>query len=176
MKWLRKAGFWLLLAALVALAVRLERRPFASEEIKAASGEGVHIIDGDSLRIGDREIRIAGIDAPEYRQSCFDEAGGEWPCGKEARAALEALVRAGGLSCAKEAEDRYGRSLARCRAGKADVATHLALQGWALDARDKRFPAPLEAIAEARAARRGIWRGRHQHPADWRRAQSKPAA
>jgi endonuclease YncB( thermonuclease family) len=28
------------------------------------------VIDGDSLRKGQTEIRLVGIDAPEYRQSC----------------------------------------------------------------------------------------------------------
>jgi endonuclease YncB( thermonuclease family) len=172
MKRLRALGFWLLLAALLVLAALLERAPFAVEKIKAASGEKVHVIDGDSLRIGGQEIRIAGIDAPEYRQTCFDEAGKEWPCGREARTALEALAREGGLSCGKAAEDRYGRGLARCRSRSGDIATRLARDGWALDARDKRFPAPVAAMAEAKAARRGIWRGRHQHPAEWRKANS----
>ena len=35
----------------------------------------VRVIDGDSLRRGDAEIRLSGIDAPEYRQSCKDEKG-----------------------------------------------------------------------------------------------------
>jgi endonuclease YncB( thermonuclease family) len=161
---LRKFGFWLLLLALLALAVRLERGALVSEQIRAASGESVHVIDGDSLRIGAREIRIAGIDAPEYRQTCSDAAGRTWPCGKDARTALEAITREGALSCTKQAEDRYGRALARCTTAKGDVATRLAGLGWALDARDKRFEAPAAAIREARAARRGIWRGAHQHP------------
>ena len=172
MRRLRSLGFWLLLAALLALAVRLERAPFAEERIEAAGGESVHVIDGDSLRIGSREIRIAGIDAPEYRQNCFDEAGREWPCGKEARTALERIVKEGGLSCSKAAEDRYGRGLARCGGNGGDIATRLARDGWALDARDKRFPAPVEAMAEAKAVRRGIWRGRHQHPAEWRKSKA----
>jgi endonuclease YncB( thermonuclease family) len=172
MRRFRSLGFWLLLVALIALAVRLEWAPPAAEEIKAASGESVHVIDGDSLRIGGQEIRIAGIDAPEYRQTCFDAADQEWACGKEARTALEGIVKEGGLICSKAAEDRYGRGLARCRSKTGDVATKLARGGWALDARDKRFPAPVSAMAEARAARRGIWRGRHQHPAEWRKARS----
>jgi endonuclease YncB( thermonuclease family) len=172
LKTLRSLGFWLLLAALLVLAVRLERAPLLQEEIKAANGESVHVIDGDSFRIGGREIRIAGIDAPEYRQTCFDEADREWACGKEARTALELLVKAGGLSCAKAAEDRYGRGLARCVGKSGDFATQLARDGWALDAGDERFPAPVAAIAEAKAAKRGIWRGRHQHPAEWRKARS----
>jgi endonuclease YncB( thermonuclease family) len=175
MKALRNIGFWLLLIALFALAVRLERGFGRSEQIKAASGEAVRVIDGDSLRIADREIRLAGIDAPEYRQTCLDEAGRAWPCGKEARTALEQMLAEGKLSCTKKAGDRYGRALAHCRTQRGDVASRLAGLGWALDARDERFEAPVEAISQARSAKRGIWRGRHQHPAEWRKANARPA-
>ena len=167
----RSAFAWLLLAALLCAAVWLERATVRQEEIRAASGEPVFIIDGDSLRLGGREIRIAAIDAPEYRQSCTDEAGRSWPCGKEARAALETLARADGLTCTKVAEDRYGRVLGHCRTAQGDIAAALARQGWALGARDRRFAEPAAQVAEAKRARRGIWRGTHQHPADWRNAQ-----
>ena len=33
----------------------------------------VKVIDGDSLRRGDIEIRLSGIDAPEFLQTCQDE-------------------------------------------------------------------------------------------------------
>ena len=35
----------------------------------------VKVIDGDSIFIGKREIRLSGIDAPEYKQSCYNAAG-----------------------------------------------------------------------------------------------------
>ncbi len=170
---MRSLAAWLLLALLAGLALWLEHRP--AQEIGAGAGGRVHVIDGDSLRIGGREIRLAGIDAPEYRQTCSDAAGNSWPCGKEARASLEALVRQSKLSCAARAEDRYGRALAECRAGGRDLARELARQGWALGARDPRFEEPAAEIAEAKAGRRGIWRGAHQHPAEWRKADADRA-
>ena len=170
MKRLRALGFWLLLAALLALAAWLESGKRSSEEIHAGDGKSVHVIDGDSFRIGDREVRLAGVDAPEYRQLCWDAAGRTWPCGKEARTALARLLEDGALACTKAAEDRYGRSLGHCRTTKGDLGTSLAREGWALAARDERFAPPTKAIAEARAGRRGVWRGRHEHPADWRKA------
>lgn len=171
MRRLRNLGAWLLLALLAALALWLERKP--AETLEAASGARINVADGDSFRIGARKIRLAGIDAPEYRQTCMDAAGKLWPCGKEARAALEGLVKRGGLSCTARVEDRYGRALASCRVGGRDLAAELARQGWALGARDERFDEPLREMAEARAGRRGIWRGSHQHPADWRKANPR---
>ena len=46
-----------------------------------------HIIDGDSIRIADVEIRLQGIDAPEGKQMCKIK-GEEWACGKAAKETL----------------------------------------------------------------------------------------
>ncbi len=169
-RFFRSFRAWALVATLAALAFWLERQ--GSETIAGPSGAGIHVIDGDSLRIGGREIRLAGIDAPEYRQTCTDAGGAAWPCGKEARTALERLVKAGGISCQTAAEDRYGRALAHCRSSAGDLAEALARQGWAEGAGDKRFKEPSAAIAEAKRGKRGIWRGGHSHPAEWRKANA----
>jgi endonuclease YncB( thermonuclease family) len=166
----RSLSAWALLALLAALAFWLERQ--GGETIAGQSGSTIHVIDGDSLRVEGREIRLAGIDSPEYRQTCTDAAGAAWPCGKEARSALERLVGAGGVSCETQVEDRYGRALARCRSKGGDIAEALARQGWADGAGDQRFPEPTSAIAEAKRARRGIWRGGHSHAAEWRKANA----
>lgn len=36
-------------------------------------------IDGDTLRIDDRRIRLSAIDAPELSQTCRDATGGADP-------------------------------------------------------------------------------------------------
>jgi endonuclease YncB( thermonuclease family) len=169
---LRSFRAWAFLLVLAALAFWLERQ--GSETISGSSGGGsaIHVIDGDSLRVAGREIRLAGIDAPEYRQTCTDEKGAAWPCGREARLALERLAGAGDLQCETAVEDRYGRALARCRAGGMDIAEALARQGWADGAGDSRFAEPSTAIAEAKRAKRGIWRGGHSHPGEWRKANA----
>lgn len=173
---MRRIGSLLLLAGALALWWHFERTGEAARTIRAADGVEVHVIDGDSLRIGAAEIRIAGIDAPEYRQSCTDAAGRDWACGQAARAALERLVRAGSLACEGRARDRYGRTLADCRTGEGDLATAMAAAGLALDARDPRFDRYGTVIAAARRARRGVWQGAHQHPADWRAAHPRGGA
>lgn len=171
-RFLRSLGAWSLLALLVGLAVLLEQRRSPAETIASGENKAIHVIDGDSLRVDGREIRLGGIDAPEYRQTCKDAAGMDWPCGHEARAAMERLVAAGGLVCRKSAEDRYGRALSTCRTKGGDLAEALARAGWAEGAGDPRFTEPQAAIAEARRAKRGIWRGTHQRPAEWRKVNA----
>ena len=61
--------------------------PLAAETITGT----VEVIDGDSLVLAGRQIRLVGIDAPEYDQTC-DRAGQSWACGAEAKAQLAELV------------------------------------------------------------------------------------
>lgn len=119
------------------------------------------VVDGDTLVLGGREVRLAGIDAPEYRQSC-DRAGIAWPCGAEAAAALRRLVGAGPVRCEGRRNDRYGRLLARCAAAE-DLGARLVREGLAIAYGDYEAEEGL-----AKAARRGVWAGTFERPADWR--------
>lgn len=142
-------------------------------EPKAIESGAVRIGDGDTFRMAGRTIRLAGIDAPELAQTCANAAGGEWPCGREARDRLAQLVAAPGLHCEERARDRYRRALAVCRTQAGNVGEAMVRAGLALGARDPRFDEYPAAMAEARAARRGLWEGEHQHPAEWRAAHPR---
>ena len=60
-----------------------------SEEIKEISGNA-QIIDGDTIKINTKKIRLYGIDAPEFKQMCkkpyltimFFSFTKDYPCGK----------------------------------------------------------------------------------------------
>lgn len=140
----------------------------------------LHVIDGDSLTVRQEQdaiaIRLTGIDAVEYRQDCARADGSRWPCGHEARSALERLAGRGPLHCEYAAKDRYGRTLASCRTqpdpGGIDLGAEMVRQGWAVATSD----AYRIEEAEAQAKRRGIWQGRFARPADWRAAQNRPDA
>ena len=121
-------------------------------------------VDGDALRIGETRIRLLGLDAVEFDQTCTDRSGAEWPCGREARAFLADLSHGGTTECAPDGHDRYRRILAHCRINGADLGDRIVRAGWAV--------AELEyslALTEARLNGRGIWAGRFDDPAEWRR-------
>jgi len=125
------------------------------------------VVDGDTLEVRGEKLRLQGIDAPEMAQTC-DAKGRPVPCGKLAAAHLDELIGSRPLSCAVEGKDRYGRGLARCRAGDRDVAEAMTRDGWALSDRrysDGRYHG---AEAAARAGRRGIWAMDFEDPAEWR--------
>jgi len=129
-----------------------------------APDEGRYLaIDGDSLRKGEREYRLHGIDAPELHQQCQDAQGRDYPCGRAARDHLRGLVTNKTLSCDIRETDRYGRSVADCRAGATDINRAMVLSGWAVAYRRHGTSYSREE-AEARNARRGIWQGRFETP------------
>jgi endonuclease YncB( thermonuclease family) len=124
-------------------------------------------VDGDSLKLGGRDIRLHAIDAPEYRQPCFEPDGREWPCGREARAALHALVRNKEATCRPVDTDKYGRMVAECSVDGRSLAEEMVRQGFAIAyLHHSRKHQRLEA--EARKNRRGIWRGTFEEPQAWR--------
>jgi endonuclease YncB( thermonuclease family) len=124
---------------------------------------GAIAIDGDSLRLNDRELRLAGIDAPELHQKC-ERNGQAYPCGREALSALVVKLRQGQLSCRVIDVDRYGRDVAQCTLDGRDLNADLVREGVALA-----YGHYEAQEAEARSARRGLWAGTFERPADWRR-------
>ena len=127
------------------------------------------VIDGDSIEVAGREIRLHGIDAPEGRQTCIAQ-GKRWRCGRRAARALARRISGKRVTCAQRDRDRYGRIVAVCRQGGQDLAAWLVAEGWALAYR-RHSMAYVDEEAAARAARRGIWRGKFVPPWDWRRIQ-----
>lgn len=130
----------------------------------------VAVIDGDTLDVGGARVRLHGVDAPEDAQSCDTGSGAQWACGDWVT--QEASLRFAGREarCETVDIDRYERIVARCAVDGADIGETLVSEGLALAYVE--YSRAYEAQeAEARAARRGIWRGEVQAPWDWRRAK-----
>lgn len=115
------------------------------------------VLDGDTLDIGGTRVRLEGIDAPELGQSCSAPGGGTWPCGVTAASALEKLIGNNTIECVREGIDKYGRTLAVCRAGGRDLNAEMVRAGlaWAFVRYSQRYVAIED---DARRAARGIWR------------------
>ena len=131
-------------------------------------------IDGDTLRVESERIRLHGIDAPESAQSC--RAGGEtWACGEAAIQALRGRIARRPVQCAERDRDRYGRIVAVCRVGGADLNAWMVEQGWAVAYR-KYSTDYVSHETAAKAARRGVWRSDFVEPSRWRRGERLEAA
>jgi len=128
---------------------------------------GLRVIDGDTLELDGRRIRLHGIDAPERAQKCGGRAIPRWDCGRAATEALARLARPP-VTCSQVGRDRYGRSIAICRSAGRELSAAMVAQGWALAYR-RYSRAHIDAEDTARRARRGLWRGAFVAPHDWRR-------
>ena len=122
----------------------------------------------DRIRIGSTRIRLHGIDAPEAKQTCTAN-GKEWRCGWEATNALANIVGRHWVTCSKRDVDRYGRVVAVCRAGPIDLNAWMVSEGWAVAYR--RFSMDyVRDEQDAKAGRKGMWRGEFMIPWEWRRS------
>ena len=131
-----------------------------------ASGEQVvRVKDGDSIVIdsaGRRvDVRLADIDAPEFRQ----------PRGEEARAALQRLVAGKEVKLQLVGGDAYRRIVAHVFVEDVHVNAEMVRRGLAWVRRAYDPPAHLlRREDEARAARRGLWADAEPtSPWDWRK-------
>jgi endonuclease YncB( thermonuclease family) len=125
--------------------------------------------DGDSLVVGSREVRLFGVDAPEFDQTC-KRAGTNWQCGTEAAQKLAALVTGREVRCVSSGEDQYGRTLATCTVGQVDVNRTMVSSGFAVAFR--RYSSNYVSAEEsAKVNRRGLWSGEFQMPQAFRAAE-----
>ena len=145
--------------AVLALAGCAPSAP-AATTAGTAPGEPVELerlIDGDSmeLRLGAEtvEVRLRGINAPELRL-----VGGGASCnGREARAAMEAVLAAGDLRFDGGEADRFGRQLGDLYAGTRAVDGAMVSQGWALALWSGGDAALIATMEDAAAAGAGLW-------------------
>lgn len=109
------------------------------------------VVDGDTIELAGRRIRLHGVDAPERGKVGYAESG----------AALAAFS-ADGLCCLVRGTDRYRRLVATCQSPAGDVAALLAARGLAYAAVSRRYR-PEEDLA--RRDHRGLWSCRFDAPA-----------
>ncbi|WP_275782992.1 thermonuclease family protein [Pararhizobium gei] len=145
----------LLLAGLI--VVRLE------DAGQRRLGGAARVIDGDTIVVARERIRLAGIDAPELLQVCRKDGGG-WPCGREARGRLSALIAGAAAMCRTNGNDRYGRLLGVCEAGGRDLNAAMVASGYAVAFGDYQAEE-----ADARRMRLGVWAGPFDKPRVWRK-------
>lgn len=130
--------------------------------------------DGDSLMVGDREVRLYGIDAPEWGQVCA-RGGQPWDCGAVAANELAKLVTGKRVSCVAIDTDQYRRTVAQCAVGDIDVNRTMVALGYAVAYRHY-SSAYVSAEESAKANRRGLWAGTFELPSIFRREErAEPA-
>lgn len=92
----------------------------------------VKVLDGDTFDCGTTRIRLQGIDAPELEGHC--RSGRECAPGDPHASTenLRRLVTWNSVQCRQTDIDAYGRTVARCKAGKTDLSCAQIEGGYAI--------------------------------------------
>lgn len=138
-----RAGLWRGIAIGIPLGAMLIAAIVTATSARAETidGDRVIILDGDTIALpcdplrglypgcGER-LRLVGVDAPETGSRARCEA--ESSAGSVARAALAAVIRGRSVEITRIGRDRYGRTLARLKAGDRDVDEAMLAAGHAI--------------------------------------------
>lgn len=152
-------------------AVGTWQRPdlFAMDMSAVVAGKAT-VVDGDTLKIAGRKIRLFGIDAIEGKQRCLDAKGQGWACGRAATQAVRTFIGGSEVSCFIRDQDAYGRDVAVCDVRGQDLNRWIVSNGWAVAY--SRYGQDYVASEEkARSAQAGIFAGSFALPWQWRSQQ-----
>lgn len=91
----------------------------------------VVVANAGNLAAGWTVIRLQGIEAPGLDDTCKDDNGTEWPCGRVARTQLARLIRTRAVTCEAAPGAPEKDYAAICRVGRVEINQWLVEQGWA---------------------------------------------
>ena len=131
------------------------------------SSNTVHVIDGDTIKIGNKKIRFSGIDAPELNQYCFKN-GKKILCGVLAKKALVKKIGNKIPKCVIEGKDIYKRILAECFVNEKSLSKFLVRNGYAFAyiKYSKKF---IQDEEFARKNKLGLWSMKFDYPWEFRK-------
>jgi len=138
------------------------------------------IIDGDTIKINKKKIRLFGIDAPEKEQICkkiymsflifnFQK---NYKCGEKSALALLKKLKNKEVKCILEdKKDRYKRNIGICYVKNIDINKWLVKNGHAL-AYSKYSKKYVLDEQYAKKNKLGVWKGTFTEPEKWRRIKN----
>lgn len=130
------------------------------------------VLNGDTLSVRGRNVVLFGIDAPELSQTCTNQRGQSYNCGRDAALWLRDWLGDHEIECRIMKEDSRGNLLGVCMAGSYDIAAALVNAGLAF-ANTQMSEIYVPYQEQARANARGLWNGTFYMPWDWRKMQSQ---
>ena len=134
------------------------------------------VIDGDTIRIDKKKIRLFGIDAPEKKQFCrkiflsissisFKK---DYPCGKISTNFLKKKIDKKLIKCKSIGRDRYKRYIAECFEGKKNINAFMVQNGHAVAYR-RYSPKFISYENNAKKEKLGLWAGTFEMPWEFRK-------
>lgn len=142
-----------------------------SFNLKASANEisgFAKVIDGDTIKILNKSIRLHGIDTPERKQKCFKESK-EYNCGQVATNILKKKINNKQVVCKlKNTLDRYKRFIGVCFSQGKNLNKWLVRNGYAVAYR--RYSNDyIKDEQHAKENKIGLWSGTFLQPEKWRK-------
>ena len=134
---------------------------FGEETEIIALKNNIKVIDGDSLEINEHRIRLTGIDAPEFLQTCKDSSNKKYKCGIKSTEFLKNLIKDQVVTCQSHGKDQYNRLLCTCYIGNTNLNQEMVKNGHAIPYLDATYNKDEEF---AKHYKLGIWNGNFMHP------------
>ena len=146
-----------------------------SENINKISGFA-KIVDGDTIKINSKKIRLYGIDAPEKKQKCkktyltisFMSFTKDYMCGEVSTQKLIKKINKQKLNCNIIDVDRYKRLIGECFKRNINLNSWMVSNGYAVAYRKYSKKYVSDEI-NAKNKKLGIWQGKFEMPWDYRR-------
>ena len=145
-----------------------------SENINKISGFA-KVIDGDTIKINSKKIRLYGIDAPEKKQKCkktyltisFMSFTKDYMCGELSTQKLIKKINNQKLNCNIIDVDRYKRLIGECFKRNINLNSWMVSNGYAVAYRKYSKKYVSDEI-NAKNNKLGIWQGKFEMPWDYR--------
>ena len=146
-----------------------------SENINKITGFA-KVIDGDTIKINSKKIRLYGIDAPEKKQKCkktyltisFMSFTKDYMCGEASAEQLIKKINKQKLNCNILDVDRYKRLIGECFKRNINLNSWMVSNGYAVAYRKYSKKYVSDEI-NAKKNKLGIWQGKFEMPWDYRR-------
>ncbi len=146
-----------------------------SENINKITGFA-KVIDGDTIKINSKKIRLYGIDAPEKKQKCkktyltisFMSFTKDYMCGEVSTEKLIKKINKQKLNCNILDVDRYKRLIGECFKRNINLNSWMVSNGYAVAYRKYSKKYVSDEI-NAKNNKLGIWQGKFEMPWDYRR-------
>ena len=146
-----------------------------SENLNKISGFA-KVVDGDTIKINSKKIRLYGIDAPEKKQKCkktyltisFMSFTKDYMCGEVSTQKLIKKINKQKLNCNILDVDRYKRLIGECFKRNINLNSWMVSNGYAVAYRKYSKKYVSDEI-NAKNNKLGIWQGKFEMPWDYRR-------
>ena len=117
-----------------------------------------YVTDGDGIRVARKEVRLAGLDAPEWDQKAKHQNGYWFNHGRRVKSALIQEIGGKHVSVAVESVDKFGRIVGTVTCEGRDIGEWMVREGLAIAAYHDRY---RQLERGAREAKRGMWAHAH---------------